>query len=256
MSYILGVESYGVSLTSLEQVFIKLAKEKELVMDEAPPKSISTMLRNAAGRVMRIISPGSSYLQELPSALSTPKRKSSDPSKVLPRCNNNCELDDESKSDNVTQTVPQGLSMTTNGLAPSMTTITALTDETDMESRRSCEESSFNPGQLPSKCEAAESTRDSNLSAITLPGTEVRKEKNSNFSPRDNAATSDPGSSNSWSIDISLHSGESRPSTPRYTPMSSHPKEVDGEESQDNDHLKTSETETDSEEKDDVEVLQ
>ena len=166
---------------------------------------------------------------------------------------NNCKFDDESKSDNGIQTIPRGLSVTTNGLPPSMTAITVLTDETDMESRRSGDESSFCPGQLPDKSEDAESTQDSTLSAVNLPGSEIRKEKNSNFSMGDNVATSDPGSSNSWSVDISLHSAESCPITPRYTPMSAHLKELDREESQDNDNLKV--FETDVEEKEDLEVL-
>ena len=127
-----------------------------------------------------------------------------------------------------------------------MSAITALTDETDMESRRSGDESSSCPGQLPDKSEVAESTQDSTLSAMTLTASEIRKEKNSNFSMGHNAATSDPGSSNSWSIDISLHSGESRPITPRYTPMSAHPKEMD-------ERLKL--FETDVEKKEDLEVL-
>ena len=241
------------SLTSLEQVFIKLAKEKELVLDEAPSTSILGRLRNATGRIVRMISPGSLYLQESSLESDHSTRKGSDQCNVPSICNNNCKFDDESKSDNGIQTIPRGLSVTTNGLPPSMTAITVLTDETDMESRRSGDESSFCPGQLPDKSEDAESTQDSTLSAVNLPGSEIRKEKNSNFSMGDNVATSDPGSSNSWSVDISLHSAESRPITPRYTPMSAHLKELDREESQDNDNLKL--FETDVEEKEDLEVL-
>ena len=231
------------SLTSLEQVFIKLAKEKELVLVEAPSTSILGRLRNATGRIVRMISPGSLYLQEsyLESDHST--RKGSDQCNVPSICNNNRKFDDGSP----------GLLATRNGIPPSMSAITALSDETDMESRRSGDESSFCPGQLPDKSEDAESTQDSTLSAVNLPGSEIRKEKNSNFSMGDNVATSDPGSSNSWSVDISLHSAESRPITPRYTPMSAHLKELDREESQDNDNLKL--FETDVEEKEDLEVL-
>ena len=231
------------SLTSLEQVFIKLAKEKELVLVEAPSTSILGRLRNATGRIVRMISPGSLYLQESSLESDHSTRKGSDQCNVPSICNNNRKFDDG---------LP-GLLATRNGIPPSMSAITALSDQTDMESRRSGDESSSCPGQLPDKSEDAESTQDSTLSAVNLPGSEIRKEKNSNFSMGDNVATSDPGSSNSWSVDISLHSAESRPITPRYTPMSAHLKELDREESQDNDNLKL--FETDVEEKEDLEVL-
>lgn len=255
-----GIESYGVSLTSLEQVFIKLAKEKESTFTEASPTSMFSILHDTAGRILQIVRPTISSLRELSSKVSHPDPKSNcingNQSKVFPNQSIGYREETKSKTDDNHSNNASGLSVTTTGLTSSMTAVDALSDETDEESKKSFEESPLCPKEESDELGSEHLSREFPKTLTPLSESSIEMVNKAKSPVTNNTSDSDSNSLNqsaTWSIDISLKSDETiRQPSIEYELMPPRMKELDFGKSRDG--VERSIVEPDFEEKDDFEV--
>lgn len=212
----LGIESYGVSLTSLEQVFIKLAKESETEDANTGHKSIYSRARAAFKRFAKSPEfPSLNFLQRRRQLEETNSFNEAEEGKMLhleslKGVAGLRDIDNESGRTTVMETItPRNENMMkiniasavligeTKGLNPTTSSLTDYTANTDASSDKTTDPSIRCPTCPPVKrlytkgSALKESTGDSKMPA-----------------QYDNEPSS-PGKSSCWSNDGSLHSCDS-----------------------------------------------